>query len=221
MKGNKKIDPRTGLGLIVAANLIAFMQDNIQLEISWIVVLGIIMVLCGEWKRAIKWYLGFGLMLVLQWHILPNSPKLIATSFSIFVNYSRRLYPCLMIGSFMIHTISLREMIVGMRMLRIPQKLIIPISITMRYFPAIREESGHISDAMKLRKIKGIQRAEAFIVPLLMSATTTAEELSAAAVTRGVENPAPKTSLVKLKMGIVDSIALVMAIVFIGLSICL
>ncbi len=221
MQGNKKIDPRTGLGLIVAANLIAFMQDNIQLEISWIIVLGIIMVLCGEWKRAIKWCLGFGILLVLQWHILPNSPKIIATSFSIFVNYSRRLYPCLMIGSLMIHTISLREMIVGMRMLRIPQKLIIPISITMRYFPAIREESGHISDAMKLRKIKGIQRAEAFIVPLLMSATTTAEELSAAAVTRGVENPAPKTSLVKLKMGIVDSIGLVMAIVFIGLSICL
>lgn len=103
-----------------------------------------------------------------------------------------------MVGGLLIHTVSLREFIVGLRMLHVPQKLIIPISVTLRYFPAIKEETGYIRDAMRLRNIRGPQKAEALIVPLMVSATATAEELSAAAVTRGIEDPAKKTSLVEL-----------------------
>jgi len=41
---------------------------------------------------------------------------------------------------------------------------------------------------MKLRNIHGVQKIECLLVPIMISATTTAEELSAAAVTRGIEN---------------------------------
>lgn len=99
------------------------------------------------------------------------------------------MFPCLMIGWFMIRTISLREFVAALRALHIPQSVIIPISVTLRYFPAIREEGGHIRDAMKLKQIRGFEKVEAFVVPFMMSAVNTAEELSAAAVTRGIENP--------------------------------
>ena len=89
---------------------------------------------------------------------------------------------------------------VGLRQLHIPQKLIVAISVTLRYFPAIREEIGHIRDAMKLRNIRGLSRLECTVMPLMVSATETAEELSAAAVTRGIENPARKTSAVSLRL---------------------
>ena len=49
---------------------------------------------------------------------------------------------------------------------------------------------------MKLRDIRGLARLECTVMPLMVSATETAEELSAAAVTRGIENPARKTSAV-------------------------
>ena len=64
----------------------------------------------------------------------------------------------------------------------------------------IREEIGHIRDAMKLRNIRGLSRLECTVMPLMVSATETAEELSAAAVTRGIENPARKTSAVSLRL---------------------
>ena len=41
-------------------------------------------------------------------------------------------------------------------------------------------------------------------MPLMVSATETAEELSAAAVTRGIENPARKTSAVSLRLSPLD-----------------
>ena len=42
----------------------------------------------------------------------------------------------------------------------------------------------------------------------MMAASTTVEELSAAAVTSGIENPAPKTSITQLKFHLVDYLIL-------------
>ena len=121
-----------------------------------------------------------------------------------------------MMGSLMVRTISLRRFIVGMRALRVPQKLIIPISVTLRYFPAIKEELSYIRDAMRLRDIRGLEKVEGMVVPMMISATETAEELSAAAVTRGIENPARKTSVIRLRLGLLDWCAMAAAVVFTG-----
>ena len=114
----------------------------------------------------------------------------------------------------MIKTLSLREFIAGLRKLHVTEKLIIPISVTLRYFPAIKEETGHICDAMKLRNIKGLEKVEALMIPLMISATETADELAAAAVTRGIENPIRKSSMITLKMLPFDYGVLLVAVVF-------
>lgn len=212
--GKFTLDPRSGLLILVFANIIAFTQDCVTIEFGWIGVLCLLTVVCGRLRSGIKWAIAFVLLYLFQWYVLPISPKIVAASFSIFCNYARRMFPCLMVGSLMIKTISLRAFIVGLRKLHIPQKLIIPISVTIRYFPAIKEETGYIMDAMRLRNIRGIQKVEALIVPLMISATETAEELSAAAVTRGVENPVKKTSVVELHIGILDWLFLLIAVLF-------
>lgn len=117
----------------------------------------------------------------------------------------------MMIGWLILKTVSLREFIVALRALHVPQTVIIPISVTLRYFPAIREESGYIRDAMKLKNLHGGEKVEAFVVPLMMSAVNTAEELAAAAVTRGIENPVKKTSTVRLHIGVMDCICILVA----------
>lgn len=205
---SRRIDPRTGLFLLICANLIAFSRKDFRLEAAWIVGLTLLYFFCGLIGKGVKLLAGFVALLLLQRYILPIAPGIIATSFSIFVNYMRRLYPCLMIGNLMIKTISLHSFITGLRKLRISQKIIIPISVTLRYFPAIREEAGYIRDAMRLKNIKGMARLEAMAVPIMMSATQTAEELSAAAVTRGVENPVRKTSMIHLKLCWLDYVYL-------------
>lgn len=207
-------DPRTGLFLLVLANIIAFSQKSMKVELAWIAALSFLLLLCGRALSAVRWLAGFLALLALQRYLLPVSPKIIATSFSIFINYARRMFPCLLVGSLLLKTVPLRHFVVGLRMLRVPQKLIIPVSVTLRYFPAIREEAGYIRDAMRLRNVRGLERVEAMVVPLMISATGTAEELSAAAVTRGIENPAHKTSTVRLQMRLFDWFCLAAAVVF-------
>lgn len=208
------LDPRTGLLLLLLANIVAFVQESVWLEAGWIVFLCVVMVICGCGGAAVKWMLAFIFLYGLQAWLLPVSPKMVATSFSIFANYSRRMFPCLMVGMLMIKRTPLRHLIVGLRKLHVPQKLIVSISVTLRYFPAIREEIEHIRDAMKLRNIRGLKKVECMVVPLMISATGTAEELSAAAVTRGIENPAPKTSVVELRFQPLDRFCQLTAVVF-------
>lgn len=136
-----RIDPRTGLLLLVLANIIAFSTKSIWVEFGTLSLLLLLLLLCGQIRSSLKWLGTIFTLLALQWYILPIAPKIIATSFSIFVNYARRMLPCLMIGSLLISTLSLREVIVALRAFHVPQRLIISISVTLRYFPAIKEAS--------------------------------------------------------------------------------
>ena len=52
----------------------------------------------------------------------------------------------------------------------------------------------------------------------MVSATETAEELSAAAMTRGIEDPAPKTSAVSLRLSPVDLAGMAAGLVLLALS---
>ena len=53
---------------------------------------------------------------------------------------------------------------------------------------------------MKLQNIPAAERLECTVVPLMMSAVNTSDEIAAAAVARGIENPCKKTSVVRIQM---------------------
>ena len=112
-----KVDPRTGLLLLVLANVIAFSSKSLWVELGTLGLLLFLIVLYGQFRSALKWCGAILGLFALQWYILPASPKIIATSFSIFANYARQMLPCLMISSLLISTLSLREVIVALAVL--------------------------------------------------------------------------------------------------------
>lgn len=218
-KNMLKLDPRTELLLLILANIVAFTQRSVRVEITWVVLLLLMIMACGCRKAAVKLAVAFGICLLLQYYIFPNGPKFLAASFTFLVSYARKIFPCLIVGTLILQKTPVRELMVALRKWHIPQGLIIPLSVTVRYFPALKEEIGYIRDAMKLRNIHGVQKVECLLIPIMISATTTAEELSAAAVTRGIENPAPKTSMLVMRFGIPDVLFLVIGVVFCFISI--
>lgn len=218
-KRTLKLDPRTKLILLALANVVAFTQRSVQVEIAWVIWLLLLIAVCGCQRAAGKLGIAFGICLLLQYYILPNGPQILTGSFAFLVSYGRKIFPCLIVGTLLLQKTSVREMMVALRRWHIPQGLIIPLSVTVRYFPAIKEELGYIRDAMRLRDIHGVQKMEYLLVPVMISATTTAEELSAAAVTRGIENPAPKTSMLVIKLGIQDFLCLAFGVVFCVVSV--
>ena len=90
------------------------------------------------------------------------------------------------------------EMVTGLYAMKIPRAFVITFAVAMRFFPTAKEEISHVRDAMSLRGIGFSLRNlrlrpalvfEGFITPLLVRASTIAEELSAASITRGLDNP--------------------------------
>lgn len=67
----------------------------------------------------------------------------------------------MIVGTMVLQKTPVRELMVALKW-HIPQGLIIPLSVTVRYFPALKEETGYIRDAMKLRNIHGVQKLNAY-----------------------------------------------------------
>jgi energy-coupling factor transport system permease protein len=212
--GTLYLDPRTKLLLLVAANVVAFTQRSLAIEIMWVAVLLLLLAASGCRRSTVKLALAFCLCLALQYLVFPYGPKWVASSLSLTLAYARKIFPCLIVGTLALRKTPIRDLMLALQRWHIPQSLIIPLSVTFRYFPAIKDEFGHIRDAMKLRNIRGVSQLECVVVPLMISATTTAEELSAAAVTRGIENPRPKTSLTTLRYRATDVICLCIGVLF-------
>ena len=104
---------------------------------------------------------------------------------------------------------------IGLYAMKIPRAFIITFAVAMRFFPTAKEEISHVRDAMSLRgiglslrnlRLRPIIVFEGFITPLLVRASTIAEELSAASITRGLDNPAPRTSFIKLNITFRDTL---------------
>lgn len=99
----------------------------------------------------------------------------------------RKVLPCLIIGKSILTSTEVSEFVATLWKMRFPQSIIIPVSVVFRYFPTLREEWQSLRMAMKMRGI-GLS-VEHVMVPLMMSAVNISEELSAAALCRGLDQP--------------------------------
>ena len=209
-----RMDPRAELILLLLVNIIAFTYDRRWVEILLIGLLAFLQIICGQKRSAVKWLAFFAVLVAVQYFLLPVLPKVLSVTLVILTVFARKIFPCMMVGGLIFQTVPVRYLIVALRKWNVPQNVIIPLAVTIRYFPAIKEEHRHIRDAMKLKQIHGLgKKIECSMIPLLVSAIQTSDELSAAAITRGIENPCPKTSVADLRFHALDYLCLGVAAV--------
>ena len=63
-KHTLRFDPRTELLLLVLANIVAFTQHSVWVEITWVVFLLLLIVACGCQKSAGKLAIAFGILCI-------------------------------------------------------------------------------------------------------------------------------------------------------------
>ena len=110
-----------------------------------------------------------------------------------------------------------------MRRMHVPEAVVIPCVVVIRFFPTIAEDYRQIRNAMALRGISsggwGIvrhptQSLEYILIPLLMNATNVAQDLSVAALTKGEH-----TSHTKIRMTVIDWLVMIVVTVPLALDI--
>lgn len=203
-RGLVALDPRAILGVLAAASAVAFMSKSPAVELALVASVALLQALCGHVRMALG-YLGcYGALWAILTFVFPNVGGIAATMFTISLTFSRKVFLCLMAGSLLVAECSVHRLCAALARLRVPQVVLVPLTVTMRYFPTLADEASHIRDAMRLRDIPASERLECFVVPLIMSATTTADELSRAATCRGIENPVCSTDTERLRMHAAD-----------------
>ena len=85
----------------------------------------------------------------------------------------------------------------------------IPMSVIFRFFPTIGEENAAISDAMRMRGIRfggkhPGRMLEYRLIPLMISVVKIGDELSAAALTRGLGAPVRRTDICRIWFHVQD-----------------
>lgn len=218
-----RFDPRTKIAVLLLANLAL----TIAIRPGYAHVLAAAAVffagICGRIRLAAI-SIGFYLLVVCaqilgQMYLGAAAQLLIVTFFQIV----GKVFPAAVIGAAIVQTTRVNEFVAAMTRWRMPRSLITPFAVVFRYFPAIREQFGDLRDAMAMRGLSPspysflrhpVEVSTRLYVPMLVNASVVADEIADAALVRGIDNPAPRTSLVDLGFRAGD---VVMILFFLGL----
>ena len=216
-----RLDPRTKVFLILLCVFCAMFAPNLYFQLALVGVIGVLAVLSGKWRYAMRGFVVYALICVFTvWSIGVMSGTW-RTMFVAFLGLVHKVYACGMLAGLVIGTTKVGEFLSAMARLHVPKKLTIPLAVMLRYLPTIHEDWRYIKDAMCLRDVSpsfwGFLRSPAMTVnciyvPLLTAASKAADALSVASVMRGIENPNPRTCLVKIRMRAADFATMVLCL---------
>ena len=217
------LDPRTKLFLILLCVLSAVFAPNLYFQFALVILIGLLAAFSGKWQYALRGIIAYALICVFTVWCMGVLSGTWRTMFVAFLGLVHKVYACGMLAGLVISTTKVGEFLSAMARLHIPKKLTIPIAVMLRYLPTIQEDWHYIKDAMRLRDVSptlwGFLKAPALTVnciyvPLLTAASKAADELSIASVTRGIENPKPRTCLINIRMQAADFLVLVLFAAF-------
>ena len=201
------LDPRTKLLILALTSISVFMNGSLLVECIFVLAPGILLLCFKKWRSAFKNLLLFAVLLSVQLFAVPLLPVTAGGIVYMFAVYIRKLIPCFMLGNLLISTTKVSQFLAAVRRMRLPKGLTISMSITLRYFPTMKEEWLAIRDAMSLRGLSTsfigfichpAKTMEYIYVPMLVSASKISDEITQAAITRGIDHVQKRTCIEKI-----------------------
>lgn len=189
------LDPRTKLLLLFTSSVfvVGNAGEKRMVVFYWILVCLPVLLLFveKEWKAGLisaSIYVGS----YFAQRTLQHDLSALESALALMLYIITKILPTVILARYIVKTTKVSEFLTAMNRLHVTDKLTIPISVIFRFFPTVVEESRSINDAMRMRGIemgagKAAEAVEYRMVPLIASCSIIGEELSAAAMTRGLD----------------------------------
>lgn len=206
------LDPRVKIALVLI--LAVFVMGGVGGPRMKYAVFGLsaipFVLLLAEKQR--KKFCRAGTMLIIGYGCLWAMPHLpgILKFIALMCGYIfTRFVITVAMGEYAVATTSVSEFIAAMEKIHMPQAIIVPMSVMFRMFPTIGAEWKSICRAMSMREIRittaGIEKIlEYQLIPMISSGVRIGEELSAAALIRGLGSPVKRTNICQIGFRIQD-----------------
>lgn len=166
--------------------------------------------------RALKFLFAL-LFLIGIWQGYTSAYIKLSISFgSMFIYILIKMLPSAMLGSILMLDIEASELISALGTLKIPKPLILSLTVAVKFFPTYRREFKYIKESMVSRGIKykvtqPLNYFEYFVVPMLFRSYHLAEEMSGAALTKGVEAKTARTCIYDVSIRKIDWLLIVIS----------
>ncbi len=193
--------------LVLSFGITGFINEIFKLSI--VILFALFFALNARAKTAIRVCI-FYVIIILGIKTMANlGNHSIANHIFIILPVIKIMFLPILAAKFLIDTSDVSSLIVSFEKLKFPKVVVIPLAVMFRYFPAFREDRKNITRAMKMRGISfknPIKYLEYVSVPILISATNIANDISKSAETKCISYPCQKTRYIEVKFGLVDFI---------------
>ena len=213
-------DPRTKIILLLELDILLFMGRSFIYEAGIFMFCALILLLGGQSKTSCKCMAAFILFVITEHIIAPYLLNPWMSFIHFIVVVVRKVMPAFMLAKWVVATTDVSTFVAAMWKCRFPQSAVITTSVIFRCFPTICEEWNAIQTAMKMRGIefclkniisRPTETTVHMLVPLFISALNISDELAAAALCRGLDNPGEHTCMTEISFRWCD-------IVFLGVT---
>ena len=219
---NIYFNPCTKIVLLFLCILISSLLTSIKFELLFVFIIMIFGILNREFKFSIKGFISYLLVYGVSELVVLHGGNELRSLTMPFLGLVHKIYPVCLISMLILKTTKVGEFLSAMGYARVSKKITIPLAVMLRYIPTIKEDWMYIKDSMCLRGISpsflGFFKNPALTIeciyaPMIIMASKAADELTIASITRGIESPKKRTSIIEINFKFQDIIVLIIGIV--------
>lgn len=208
-KSLQDTDPRIKILMSLVFSTMVFLTAQKITMHAFCLAAFVLILFSSQHRIGVKFLLAYAFCSILDVVTALVAAESLRIVLGIIVYSFMKFIPVIMLGSWLASTIKVNEFMAALEQMRLPKPVIIPLAVLLRFLPTVKEELGYISDTMKMRNIElscrgillnPVRTMEYILVPLLMRSVKVADELSAAALTRGIDSENRRTSLREVRI---------------------
>ena len=221
-KLNLHFNPCTKIVLLLLCIVISSLLPSIEYELIFVSIIALFSIINKKIKFAFGGLLIYLLVFIVSVLTVKYGSNTVRSLVMPFLGLVHKVYPVCMLSTLILSTTKVGEFLSAMSYARISKKITIPLAVMHRYIPTVREDWMYIKDSMCLRGISpsfvGFIKNPALTIeciysPMIIMASKAADELTIASITRGIESPKKRTSIIEIRFDIQDIIALIIGVV--------
>lgn len=216
MSCEKRLSKLSGIGsllLTLLACMVSIFTKSYYMHALFVLWLAMLLAYFGFIKQSVQYVLlyaftTFWLIVIVPKGIFIISPMLLGMIYKFIVP---------IMAAYLTFKIPSGKLIAVFQKSSMPQNILLLLVVIIRFIPTISGEIKTIREAMKVRGFTGnkkkvllhpLRTMEYVVVPLIFRSIKVGDELAAAAIVRGIENPGKKQSYYETRMSRTDIVIL-------------
>ena len=215
------LDPRTKLFLLLTMSV--FVLGGAGETVEWLFpclcALPLVLLLTAKkFKTAVLYAAVYSAAYFAFLFLAPHTSGLLHFLLLGTAGIITRFMPSVMVGVHVVSTTTVSEFTTAMLRMHISEKIIIPMSVMFRFFPTVGDEFKAINSAMRMRGVllggkHWSKMLEYRFIPLMICSVQIGNELSAAALTRGLGGNVKRTNVCDIGFRLQDIVTLILCAV--------